>query len=184
MTGKPRDIGAFLKNRRAQIGKRLAEATEKLAELEVATEVERELLREIERLGAEIAEFKHALDKALNWPPNEAIRRDWVYERNKQIIKGVPKFKRRPTKWKGRDGYEFVSGILAIQTHEDCTVAEAIRKLKKAAPAKWCEEERDLARRYSEIKDYWVPWVRWEMRLEAMERDLLAKIELRAKAGL
>jgi hypothetical protein len=173
---------------------------------ELIADAQREL-REIEKLEAERAEFDQALDIALNWPPSREqmekmvhagildrehlksgkplpVRRDYAYDKKTNRIRMVPRPARRPAKWRGRDGYEFACGVLDIQARGDCTIAEAIRKLKKADPVKWRGKQRALERRFKEAKTYWESWYRWKERLEAKERDLLAKIESRTKAEL
>jgi hypothetical protein len=63
-----------------------------------------------------------------------------------------------------------------------CPVAAAIRELKKSDPKEWPEPERDLQRRYQEIKRQWRPWCRNAMMLEAEAAALLANTEILAKA--
>jgi hypothetical protein len=145
MTRKPQDFGAALRARKELHRRRLAETRQKLAECE------REL-RGFNDLMARIDAFEHDLSKAINWPSPG-----------------------RPGKWKGAHGYEFVTGILDIQARENCTVAEAIRRLKKTDPKRWPEKPRDLETRFQEIKEHWIPWCRVETLLEAEARDLLEK---------
>jgi hypothetical protein len=182
MTRKKQDFGATLKARRALVAKLKAEAVQKLVELEsLAAGGEREL-RELEQLQSEIAEFERAFDKALNWPKDQPI--DWDYRLDKKTGKmrdREPVFARRPNKWKGRHGYEFVSNILAIQARDNCNQAEAIRRLKDADPKKWPGKQRQLEKVFGKIVDYWGGWYRWKMELEAKKTAFLAKIDSQTK---
>jgi hypothetical protein len=127
------------------------------------------------QLLADKLEFERSLDVALNWPRSKPVRIDWVYDKKENIYRRVPKYGRRPPKWKSRHGYEFVSRILTIQARDNCSVADAIRKMKRADARKWPESQRDLARRFDEIKDYWRPWYLWRAMLDARQRELRAK---------
>lgn len=119
MSGKPRDFGAFLKARSAQISRKIAELKQQLTELDdTKAEDEREL-RELEKLQADITEFEQALDIALHWPPSREqmgkmvrdgfldpehlkssrplpVKFDFAYDKKKNQIKRVPKSGRRP----------------------------------------------------------------------------------------
>jgi hypothetical protein len=152
MTRKPqahlKRFDAKLRARSALRRRQLAKTQQKLAECE------REL-RGLKDLMARIDAFEDDLRKAL-------LKKDWPSPG-------------RPGKWKGAHGYEFVAGILDIQAQEKCSVAEAIRKLKKTDPKRWPEKPRDLEARFREIKRYWVPWCQIETLLEAEARDLLEK---------
>lgn len=139
-------------------------------------------LRELEQLKAEKAAFDHDLDKALNWPKDEPVKWGYAYNEKTNRIRRVPKKARRPTRWMGRDGYDFVYDILAIQALDNkCSVAKAIRQLKKTNPARWPEKQRNLERRFQEAKHYWEPWCRCEANLEARLQALLVKTDLLAK---
>lgn len=175
MTGKPRDFGAIFEDRRQQISKALADKKQDIAETESKIAETESKLCELEKLQADVAEFEQALDKALNWPRNEPVGLDWVYDKKKNQYKRVLKYGRRPTKWKARHGYEFFSNVRAIQVRDHCATAEAIRQLKKDDPAKWPESQRTLERRFQETKRYWESWHHLQMMLEARIRDLLAR---------
>jgi hypothetical protein len=139
-----------------------------------------EAISKLQELMTEIDNFERDLDRAFDWPPDKPLKPN----QSKKVDRhGRPtKYNRRPPKWKGRDGYEFLSGIKAIQARERCGVAAAIRELKKNDPKNWPEEVRNLEWRYQEIKDdwkgYWEPWHRLEQMLEAEAAALLAKTEL------
>jgi hypothetical protein len=177
---------------------------QQLAKLnEQRREAEREL-RELDQLQADRAKFQEILDIALNWPPNreqmEGMVRDGILDpRHLKSSRGlpvkwgrknnakktrVPKYARKPPTWKGQRGYEFVSGVLAIQkADKNCSVAQAIRKLKKADPSKWRAKPRNLARRFSEmkksgIKKVWEQWFELETMLDTRIQNLLTKTDL------
>jgi hypothetical protein len=119
----------------------------------MTTPTESDLLDEAGRLRRDEKEFEQAFRKAITWP-----------------VKG------RPAKWKGRHGFDFVAGVLAAQSGEKCDIATAIQAIKKADPAKWRENKRDLERRFQEIKAYWGPWVWWRMDLDRRKQVLRDKI--------
>jgi hypothetical protein len=159
MTGEkdsPRILRAWLDRELAKKKQQLTKVNEQLIELE--------------RLLAERAKFDQDLDRALNWPKDKPVSYDEKTNR--------PKYARRPPRWIGRDGYELVSGVLAIQAQDKCKVAAAIRKLKKADPKKWPDKERDLERRFQEAKKYWARWCAINAMLDARLEALLAKKDL------
>lgn len=154
---------------KARCAKLVKEQEQKLAKVT-------EAISQLQELMTEIANFERDLDRAFDWPPDKTLKpnQNKKYDRH-----GRPtKYNRRPPKWKGRDGYELVSGVIAIQARDKCGVAAAIRELKKRNPEKWPEEGRDLEQRHKEIKDYWGPWCRIERTLEAEAVALLAKTDL------
>lgn len=173
MTGKPLDFGPIFKARLEQRGKALAEKRQDLAEHDRKASERKSELCELEKLLAEVAEFEQALDKALNWPRDEPVGLDWVYDKKNKQYKKVLKYGRAPRTWKARHGYEFYSDVRAIQARDKCSVADAIRKLKKAEPKKWSEKQRILERRFQETKRYWESWHQTQMMLEARIRDAL-----------
>jgi hypothetical protein len=134
-----------------------------------------ELKDALQRLEDRTSGFYRDLDRAFNWPTDKPVKRNQAQKFNRL---GQPtKYNRALPKWKSQRGYELVAGILKIQARDKCGVAAAIRKLRKSEPKEWPERERDLQRRYQEIKDYWGPWCRMEMMLEAEAAALLAKTE-------
>jgi hypothetical protein len=145
MTRKLQDFDAALRARSELLRRRLAEEQRRSAECEHE-------LHGLNDLMARLDAFEHDLSKAINWPSPG-----------------------RPGKWKGAHGYEFVTGILGIQARENCTVAEAIRRLKKTDSKRWPEKPRDLETRFQEIKEHWIPWCRIESLLDAEARELLEK---------
>ncbi len=120
--------------------------------------------------------FYQALERAFNWPVDKPIKPNQAQKFDKRGRR--TKYNRAPQKWKGRHGYELVAGIMEIQARDNCTTAAAVRELKDNEPAKWPEPERDLQRRHQEIKKYWEPWCRVEMKLAADIENLLAETEL------
>ena len=163
---------------RARHAKLVKEQEQKLAEVTEAISQLQELMTEIANFEREIANFERDLDRAFNWPPDKPIRPN----QSKKVDRhGRPtNYNRRPPTWKGRRGYELVSGVIAIQARGKCGVAAAIRELKKNEPEKWPEGERALQRRYQEIKGKeteggWKRWCRIEQLLEAEAAALLAK---------
>ena len=172
MTSKQQGLGAILKARQTKLRKELAENEQKRAEVT-------EAISRLQKLMTEITVFERDLDRAFNWPPDKPL---WPNHKQKkhESRERPTKFNRRPPKWKGRRGYELVSGVVAIQARGKCTVAAAIRELKKKDPKKWPEGERVLQRRYQEIKGSrikagWKSWCRIEQSLEAEATALLAK---------
>jgi hypothetical protein len=152
----------------------------KRAELEKKRAELADAIRELYQQRVTIAGFERDLQRALNWPSDRPVKRGQKPKLNRE---GRPtKYNRAQPTWKGWRGYEFVAGILKIRERDKCSVAAAIRQLKRDDPDKWSEEERDLQRRFQEIKDYWRPWCRMEMILEAEAATLLAKTESLAKA--
>ena len=159
------------------LAQQLVEAKQRLSTLDESTAGGERELRELEQLQADIAQFEGALDKALNWPKEKPVKWDHVYNEKTNRMRRVPKYGRRPTKWKGRHGYEFTSEILAIQARDNCSQADAIRTLKKDNPTKWPENQRRLERVFGEIRSVWEPWCRLNALLEARAEKLLAKTD-------
>jgi hypothetical protein len=130
---------------------------------------------QLQLLEAACASFERDLDRAFKWPTDKPVKPNQAEKFNR--LSQPTKYNRAPATWKGRRGYDLVSGILKVQARDKCSVAAAVRKLRKSEPKEWPEKERDLQRRYQEIKDYWGPWCRIEMMLEAEAAALLAKTE-------
>jgi hypothetical protein len=138
-----------------------------------------EAISQLQELMTEIDNFERDLDRAFDWPKDKPLRPNQAQKLDRH--ERPTKYNRRPPKWKGRDGYELVSGVIAIQARDKCSVAAAIRELKKHDPKKWPQGGkggRDLEQRYKEIKNYWRPWYQVEQMLEAEATALLAKTEL------
>jgi hypothetical protein len=156
----------LLKARHAKFSKELADKEQKRAELV-------EAISKLQKLMADIDDFERDLDRAFSWPPDKPLKPNQTQKLDRR---GHPtKYNRRPPTWKGRRGYEFLSGIVAIQARDKCGIAAAIRELKKNEPGKWPEEVRALQRRYQEIEGDWKPWHQLEQMLEAEAAALLAK---------
>jgi hypothetical protein len=152
-------------------------AKDDLAELEK----KRTELAQLQLLEAAYASFERDLDRAFKRPTDRPVKPGQAEKFNRL---GQPtKYNRARPTWRGQHGYELVAGILKIQARDKCGVAAAIRQLKRDDPDKWSQEERDLQRRYQEIKDRWGPWCRIEMMLEAEAAALLAKTESLAKSS-
>jgi hypothetical protein len=145
MTRKLKDFDAALRARSELRRRQLAENWQKLAACEYD-------LRGLNDLAARIDAFGRNLGKALKKRPSPG----------------------RPGRWQGAHGYEFVAGILDIQARENCSVAKAIRRLKKDDPKKWPEKPRDLQNRFRETKK-WIQRYQTEVLLDAEARDLLEK---------
>jgi hypothetical protein len=182
MTGKPRDFGAVLKARSAQIKKLLAEKKQQFAELKQRRAIRDELIAELERLEADFAFFDGSLETAINWPlPNPKVVRPKRKGRkiNPTNPAGNPG---NPGKWKGLLGYELVTAIRDIQAaNNNCGIAEAIRKLKKQDP-KWAKFKmkggRDvLEGRFQEANEWWSQWYEWHTDLEARWKSLDARCQ-------
>jgi hypothetical protein len=125
--------------------------------------------------------FERDLTRAFKWPTDKPVKANQAEKFNRL---GQPtKYNRAPPMWRSQRGYELVAGILKIQARDKCGVAAAVRELKKSEPKDWPEKELDLQRRYQEIKNYWGPWCRVEIILEAKVRGLLAKTESLAKSS-
>jgi hypothetical protein len=175
MTGESKIFAAMLKGRREQLKRALAERKQALAELDGLTSEDERELREIEALLMAMTGYERDLAKVLDWPKDKPVKVDLAYNKKTNRIDRTPKDARRPTKWKGRHGYEFVSGVLTLRARDKCTVAAAIRKMKADNPAKWPEDQRDLERRFQEIKDDWEPWFLVGAGLEKQARALLSR---------
>jgi hypothetical protein len=135
----------------------------------------RDALHRLELLKAAAVSFERDLELAFSWPTDKPVKSNQAqkFDRRGRLTK----YNRARPKWKGRHGYEFVSAVLQIQSQDKCTPAAAIRQLKHSSPEKWPEKERDLQRRFQEVKDYWGPWCRVAMRLTAEIENLLAETE-------
>jgi hypothetical protein len=125
--------------------------------------------------------FERDLIRVFKWPTDKPVKANQAEKFNR--LGQTTKYNRAPPTWRGQRGYELAAGILKIQARDKCGVAAAIRTLRKSEPKEWPEKERDLQRRYQEIKDYWGPWCQVEIILEAKVRRLLAKTESLAKSS-
>jgi hypothetical protein len=125
--------------------------------------------------------FERDLTRVFEWPTDKPVKANQAEKFNRL---GQPtRYNRARPTWRSQRGYELVAGILKIQARDKCSVAAAVRELKKSERKEWPEKERDLQRRYQEIKNYWGPWCRVEIILEAKVKDLLAKTESLAKSS-
>lgn len=155
MTRKKKDFGAQLKARRVDIAGRVAESKDHHTKLE-------ELIAEGEKLRVEQEEFERDLAKAIAPKPKGG----------------------RPPKWKGGEGYEFLTAIHDIQAARECSIAQAIKILRADNP-EWAEKYKiypkgrdDLERNFTQANKFWRPWQkRWE-RLDARFKDWAAQGDL------
>jgi hypothetical protein len=134
-----------------------------------------EARRRIELHCLHCQSFVRDLELAFNWPSHLAVKRDQAEKFDKR---GRPmKYNRARPKWRGRHGYELVAGVMRIQARSKCSVAAAIRELKKSDPKSWPEGQRYLQTRYHRVKGIWARWYQTALRLEARENELLAETD-------
>ena len=185
-------VNALIEQRIESRGAELVANKKKLEKYNQSTAELEQLKAELERLEADTAFFHNSLETAINWPlPNPNARRP-KREGGKPERKINPNNRAgnpgNPGKWKGLLGYEFVCGVRDIQAaHNNCSIAEAIRILKKQDPKKWNEfkDDRALARRFDEAKKWWSKWYEWRVDLEARWEQLDARYkELIARSGV
>jgi hypothetical protein len=119
-------------------------------------------LAKLKRLAAHMAGFERDLARALGLPGTKAP--DWP--------KG-----RRPGRWKGPDGYELVAYVLEFQAaHGSDDIAPAIRALREESKKWRAIKQRDLERRFQEVRRLWEPWWRQSVWLETRLEEALAKM--------
>jgi hypothetical protein len=132
----------------------------KLAELEAQIAAKRAERDKLERFRGYIAGFGRDLARALGLPGTASP--EWP--------KG-----RRPGRWKGPDGFELVAAVLEYQAAHHCDdIAPAIRDLQ-AKSEKWQKiKQRDLERRFQEVRHLWEPWWREMVWLDTSTEELLS----------
>ena len=136
------------------------EAWRKLAEMQTTLAEEEKKLAKLKRHMAYIKGFNFSLARALRLPGTASP--EW------------PKQK-RAARWKGADGYELVSAVLEFQAANGCNdIAPAI-KLLRAKSKKWeAISQRDLERRFQDVRPIWEGWWREARWLDARAEELLA----------
>jgi hypothetical protein len=130
---------------------------------------------EIEKLRACIQRLSERLALYEQWRKYDAAIRsgEELLQKHEQFKRSLPPpfpwpgKAGRPSKWRGRLGFELLEAVEAIRKDNGIGIATAIEALCKSSPIWGKYQRRTLEARYQEARKFWQPWIEQDRILDA-----------------